>query len=67
MYRNPCTGTWICDAEGTRARPGPESARTVCRTHNEAVRVAVTMDVMPRLPESAQALPDLGDVRRAEA
>ncbi|WP_406690169.1 hypothetical protein REH65_30285 [Saccharopolyspora sp. ID03-671] len=42
VYRNPCTGRWICDFEGTRAEPGPDSARTVCRTHREAVLVAVT-------------------------
>jgi hypothetical protein len=41
VYRNPCTGTWICDKAGTRAAPGPDSARTVCRTHLDAVRVAV--------------------------
>ncbi len=41
VYRNPCTGTWICDSEGTRRTPGPDSARTVCRTHLDAVRVAV--------------------------
>lgn len=49
VYRNPCTGNWICDSVGTRARPGPDSARTVCRTHLEAVRVAVTMAPAPRL------------------
>lgn len=43
VYRNTCTGTWICDVEGTRARPGPDSARTVCRSHLEAVLVALSM------------------------
>lgn len=44
VYRNPCTGTWICDSEGTRAKPGPERARTVCRTQLDAVRVALGED-----------------------
>ncbi|QUH03806.1 hypothetical protein HUO13_25995 [Saccharopolyspora erythraea] len=42
VYRNPCTRTWICDHEGTRAAPGPDRARTVCRTHLDALRVALS-------------------------
>ncbi|MEB3369721.1 hypothetical protein [Saccharopolyspora mangrovi] len=65
MYRNPCTGTWICDSVGTRARPGPDSARTVCRTHLEAVRVAVTAAPARQLPADAR-FPVLDDVHPAE-
>ncbi|GAA0537013.1 hypothetical protein GCM10011581_43670 [Saccharopolyspora subtropica] len=43
VYRNYCTGTWVCDAMGTRINPGPDRARTVCRTHLEAVRVAMSI------------------------
>ncbi|MGW1675878.1 hypothetical protein [Saccharopolyspora sp. NPDC002376] len=41
VYRNLFMGTWICDQHGTRANPGPDSARTVHRTHFDAVRAAV--------------------------
>ncbi len=41
VYRNLFIGAWICDQEGTRATPGPDSARTVYRTHAEAVRAAI--------------------------
>ncbi|MDA3630074.1 hypothetical protein OU415_31925 [Saccharopolyspora sp. WRP15-2] len=41
VYRNLFMGTWICDQHGTRANPGPDSARTVYRTHLDAVRAAV--------------------------
>lgn len=44
VYRNVFMGTWICDHEGTRASPGPDSARTVYRTHLDAVRAAIGMD-----------------------
>ncbi|KAA5834411.1 hypothetical protein ABT337_11515 [Saccharopolyspora hirsuta] len=40
VYRNLLLGTWICDQQGTRANPGPDSARTVYRTHLDAVRAA---------------------------
>jgi hypothetical protein len=53
VYRNPCTGTWICDHEGTRVAPGPDRARTVCRTHLEAVRVALGENPVPRQRLSA--------------
>ncbi len=43
VYRNPCTRTWICDHVGTRANPGPDSARTVCRTQLDAVQVALAL------------------------
>jgi hypothetical protein len=43
VYRNSCTGTWVCDSVGTRVSPGPDRARTVCRTHRDAVRVAVSI------------------------
>ncbi|MEV0697133.1 hypothetical protein AB0I53_04315 [Saccharopolyspora sp. NPDC050389] len=49
VYRNLLMGTWICDQEGTRANPGPERARTVYRTHLDAVQAAVDI-------ESAQQL-----------
>lgn len=41
VYRNVVIGTWICDQAGTRANPGPDSARTVYRTHRDAVRAAI--------------------------
>lgn len=53
VYRNPCTGRWICDFEGSRVNPGPDRSRTVCRTHQDAVRVAVSVGSGPRLPLGA--------------
>ncbi|MEV0081800.1 hypothetical protein [Saccharopolyspora sp. NPDC050642] len=44
VYRNLFMGTWICDQEGTRANPGPEHARTVYRTHLDAVQAAVDIE-----------------------
>lgn len=52
VYRNPFMGTWICDQEGTRANPGPDNARTVHRTHHDAVRAAIGVEV-PRQRLSA--------------
>ncbi|PKW15439.1 hypothetical protein A8926_3147 [Saccharopolyspora spinosa] len=45
VYRNLFMGTWICDQEGTRANPGPDRARTVHRTHHDALRAAIGADV----------------------
>ncbi|MER7079022.1 hypothetical protein SAMN02982929_01390 [Saccharopolyspora kobensis] len=49
VYRNLFLGTWICDQQGTRANPGPDTARTVHRTHSDAVRAATGLIPAPRL------------------
>lgn len=53
VYRNLFLGTWICDQQGTRANPGPDTARTVHRTHSEAVRAAIPAPRLAVRPEDA--------------